>query len=380
MKHKMHSSRWRDGSALLTVLMVVFALSSFVAVMVLASSQRLMMAKGLNDRINAKVLAEAGAADAYHTLSTNFDARDSDDAFPATSYGGGEYDAWVLAIGSDSAVITCTGTYESARETVVLDVERVREGTPASGGGVYDYAVVAGDEVVWTGCGVFTTGGLIHANGSFKQAGSGELNCDIESSADITMKGNSGFVDGDADAPSIDDKHDKIWGDKTEHAVETVEIPSLDLTSYYNHALSHGQVFNGNIGLSGSYTVPGGIMWVNGNLTLSGSGTHTGCFIATGNIKASGGSSQVKVASYPGLVSRDGDIKITGGGDYEGLVYARIGDIEFAGGGSLAGSIVCGGNFKKSGSSTVFNYVDSTPVGPEEGSEDGRLAVTAWQR
>ena len=113
---------------------------------------------------------------------------------------------------------------------------------------------------------------------------------------------------------------------------------------------------------------------------LSGSTTYEGCFIATGGIHLSGSPTHTKVGGYPGFVSRDGGIQISGSGRWQGLVYAPVGDIDITGGGTVEGSVITGGDFKKAGSSAIFTYVDSVPVAPDEVVTDGVLCVSAWQR
>jgi hypothetical protein len=282
-------------------------------------------------------------------------------------------------VGEEAAVIKSKGTYQTVSETVVLDVH-LFGGSGPGGSSAFGFAVLADGEISWTGSGVFNGGSSIHANGLFTQAGCGELNAQVTSSTRVTLKGESGFIDGDVTAPEVTGKTDKITGTHTESSLGRVELPELDLMPYYNEALANGQVYEGSRTLSHAFTPPGGIMWVNGDLTISGPDDITGCFIATGDIHCSGSGNHHKVDSYPGFVSRDGSIKFSGSGRYEGLVYARIGDIEIVGSGIFDGAIMCGGDFKKAGVSTLFNYWVSVPVAPNTLPTEGMLCVSAWQK
>ena len=121
-------------------------------------------------------------------------------------------------------------------------------------------------------------------------------------------------------------------------------------------------------------------MWVNGDLKISGSGNLIGCFIATGNINISGSGDQIKVASYPALVSRDGSIDISGSQTFHGLIYTRTGAFSKSGSGQVVGSIICGGNFTASGSWRVLTYEDSTPIAPGQGGSQVAVYPAAWQK
>lgn len=371
--------RRRDGSGFITTVIVTFMVTGLLSVVVRGSAHRAFMAQKLADRTRAQAIAEAGVSRAYALLAQDFDLRTNDAAFPPTEYGGGCYDVTVIAIGEDLAVIQSTAEHDSTEETAILDV-RWQGGSASEGGPAYECAILAAGQISWTGCGVFTGDSRVHGNGLFKQAGSGELNAWVTSSDEVTLNGNSGEIDGDVTAPDVSGKTSKVTGTITETAVDEIAIPQIDLVPYYNEALAHGEVYEGDRTISGSFSPAGGIMWVNGNLQISGSGNLTGCFIATGDIHVSGSGTHAKMSGYPGFVSRDGSIKFSGSSTREGLVYARIGSVEITGSGSLTGSIICGGDFKKAGCSTIVNYVDSTPVAPNAAPGDGVLCVQAWQR
>jgi hypothetical protein len=370
----------RTGNALVTVLGVVSVVSAFLIMTVGASLNSAHRARKLSDRIQAQAIAEAGACDSYIRLQTDFTLRTNAVAFPLTDYRGGTYDVAVTAVGDEHAVIESVGCYAGITETVILDTKMLTRETEVVVPSAYGYAILVDGTIRWQGCGVFGGDSRVHGNDQFTQSGCGELNADCTSHVGVRLNGKSGEIDGDVAAPWVKGKTGKITGTITKAPVDVVPVPEIDLVPYYNHALANNEVHNGSQTLSGSYDPVGGIMWVNGDLHLSGSATRTGCFIATGDIKLSGSAGQRKVADYPGFLSRDGAIKLSGSGDYEGLIYARIGDIEITGGGSLTGSIICGGNFKKAGSSTVISYVESVPVAPTEVASEGILCISAWQK
>ena len=373
----------RRGAALVSVIATVFVTSAILAVTVSASAQRAFMARRLSNRIHAATIAESGANHAYSVLVTNFEARHNAENFPSQSFAGGYYSVGVFPIGDNMAVIHSTGTYKGVEGHVILDIKDFGEDTPGSPGGgpAYGLVILAGGTVTWQGASQFINGGLVHGNQAFTQGGSGYLDGNIASTVSIRINGSSGYIGGDAMSPVVSGHTDNIHGTIYRQTTPAIAIPQIDLTPYYNHAVANGEVRSGKVTINSDYVVKGGVMWIDGSLTISGTANVTGCFIATGDIDITGSGNQIKVAGYPSFVSRDGDIKIAGSGNWHGLMYARLGDIDFTGGGTVTGSIICGGDFKKAGGSTVFAYEKSTPVAPgEDGTQTGIIVATAWQK
>jgi hypothetical protein len=379
------NGRKSAGTALCTVLLLIMTMSAAVAVMCSISTHRSWKATRLAYRARALALAEAGVHQAYSVLVTNFNASTNAEVFPETTYNGGTYDVEVTRVDDDTAVLHSEATYRGVSRDVMLDIRRDNGGggtNSTPGHPAYGYSIIADGTITWTGCGQFLGQGIAHANDQFTQSGCGELNADCYSCVKIRLNGNSGFIDGDCYAPVINGKTSKIRGTMYKQPVAVVPIPDIDLTPYYNHALDNGEVYVGTKMITSDYAPDGGVMWVEGNLKISSHADVEGCFIATGYVKISSSGQHTGVADYPAFVSRDSYIKITSQFDAQGLFYTKVGNIEFAGGGSIAGSIVSGGNFKKSGNSTVFDYQDSTPVPPGAGGTPGDevVCVTAWQK
>ena len=69
---KKRTKRNGEGSAILTVLIVVFSICAVLGVAVAAGMQRAFMSKRLADQVRAKAIAEAGVAQTYVCLSTNW--------------------------------------------------------------------------------------------------------------------------------------------------------------------------------------------------------------------------------------------------------------------------------------------------------------------
>lgn len=377
----------RNGSSLLTITILVAIASAFAATSVGVSLSRTFMAKKLAERIKAVAIAEAGVSEAYSILVKDFSQRTNAAAFPLTGYADGHYDVAVSAISSNGASVCSTGVYGSVSEVVILDLMKTPGQAPYTSDPVaFDYAILAGGEIDWTGSSMFhSTNVAVHSNGGFTRSGSGYLNADVSSSTAFRSNGSAGGIDGDVRAPSLSGKLSSISGTTSEEAVPLVEFPDIDLTPYYNEALANGEVINGSASFSSSYAPDGGILWVNGDLGLSGNNAqYDGCFIATGDISVSGGGAIRKVNNYPVMVSRDGNIHFTGHKDLEGLVYVKMGDYQQqAGNNALNGQYMVRGDFSKGGSSgtDIFfaEQIIVPPGGSTEGS-DGSLAVTAWQQ
>jgi cytoskeletal protein CcmA (bactofilin family) len=420
------------GSALITTLAIVTVLCVLMASVWVVGESRTFTTRKLGDRGRALSIAEAGIAKACAVLATNWDLRTQPAAFPATAYGGGTYDVAVTSVGSNRASLCSTGTFGSVTESAVLDV--VNNAVPTGGGGgggaptgAYACAIMANGPITLSGSVEFNVGtnGIVHGNSTFSKSGTGNFRAktlefvgatsmsggwtfysDFNAGGNCTVSGsgrimNNIWCDAFQSSGSF-----KVMGNGTvltykktgtsgimgtlvtnvNNTVPALAIPDLGLDAYYNWALANGEVYS-NKSISGSATVEpvGGIMWVNGTLNISGSGNLVGCFIATGNISISGSGNQIKVSNYPALVSRDGNITISGSQSFHGLLYAKTGSFSKSGSGAVVGSIICGGSFTASGSWGVLTYEDSTPIPPGGGGGGGgsvsnNLDITAWQR
>lgn len=250
------------------------------------------------------------------------------------------------------------------------EVRLLYETTTVDKDKAYEYAILSCEDMTFTGSGIIDVGeGLVHTNGNFKMPGSGTLRGNLSSSVRIWCTGST-IIHGDATTPVWKGMSPgNVTGTATTASVDPIAIPDIDLTPYYNEALANGEVYTGDQHFSVSSTIQpvGGIMWVDGDLKISGSGNIIGCFIATGYIKISGSGDQIKVGDYPAIVSRDSYIDISGDGQFHGLIYAPNGYINKSGSGDVVGSIICGGEFKKSRSWSIMTYEDSTPVPPSGG-------------
>jgi len=387
---KTSARRHAQGSALVTMMIILLLVSLAGAALVgFAKHQTHSMAR-VRDYMKAQAYAEAGGNEAYNRLKSDFDLRDDPSAFPPHTYGDGGFDADVTPVGTAQALITSIGQCGPVTARIKMDIKDVTRGeegydvnTPQ---GAYACAVVSGRQMTWNGTAITRVlGGRVHSNDKYKMTGGQIIEGNVSARVEVWSTGDT-EIQGDAAAPEWKGKSPtNITGTVTTGPVPLVPLPPLDLTPYYNQALANGQVYNGNQHFMGSadYVPPGGVLWVNGDFQWSGSGRMIGCFIATGDIKWSGSGDQIKVNDYPAVISRDGDIDISGSGKFHGLIYAMTGDFDKSGSGDVVGSIFCAGEFDKSGSWNLLTYEDSTPTPPDqEGrppTESDIVVVTAWQ-
>jgi hypothetical protein len=66
----------------------------------------------------------------------------------------------------------------------------------------------------------------------------------------------------------------------------------------------------------------------------------------------------------PALASTLGNITLPGPGKITGLIYAKYGSITKSGTGPVFGSILCNGDFTKTGTWNNLTYVKSVPYPP----------------
>jgi hypothetical protein len=231
----------------------------------------------------------------------------------------------------------------------------------------FNYSIVVGGNIDWAGSGPCNAGtSSIYANGEFYISGSTDFTANIYSGVKLTRLASSNIF-GNVRAPAIRETGSgKITGTKTIGPVAPITIPNIDLTPYYNWALAHGTVVNGNLTLSLSRdtVIPGGVLYVNGNFKVTGMHGVIGCVIATGDVDLSGSGNFTKVGNMPVIVSVNGTLTLSGSGKITGLIYAKNGGIKKTGSGDVTGSLICKGDFGKTGSWATLTYTKFLPMPP----------------
>jgi hypothetical protein len=326
-------------------------------------------------------IAEAGKEDGISKLRWGNISPQSDTRIGLVSnnnFGGGSY---AVTCSANTALDTLWVFSVAQYMGKTKSIEAIYKVTGCSpSGDAFDKGICAGGDIGWTGSGSMTAGSnIIHCNGFFNMSGSSDITANIYACNGLSKSG-SCDITGDVWAASVSQTGSgSITGTVTLGTVSNVTIPDLDWTPYYTFAQSNGQVYTGNQHISGSsnHIVPGGVMWVNGDFKRSGSGDFTGCIIATGNVTFSGSGDCYKVNNYPLAVSINGKIDFSGSGEMNGLLYAQNGDFEKTGSGNVTGSIICKGDFRKSGSWDFLTYVKSVPVAP--GCNGNKYTKVSWR-
>ena len=371
----------KTGAAMFSVLLLVLVVTPLLTAILQSGVQKALMARRLGDQTRAMAIAEAGASEAYAILANDISKLDDPSAFPLRSYAGGTYDACVSRAGGPLLVVLCTGKFANAEERVLLDLHYEPAGSIAAKQ-AYECTILANGDITWTGDGEFLNDGKVHTNAEFTQSGNGELDCDVYALTDIRLNGQAGGIYADVYSPIVSGKTNKISGDIYIEPVDVIELPDINLAPYIQHAIANGQAYSNGLTIAtGDFNPPGGIVYVTGgDLKISTGGDVSACFISDGDIQLTGQMTHTQVENYPAFVSWNGDLEISGGGSFEGLMYAVHGDAKVTGACELTGSLMCGGDLTKSGGGAVFSYASVIAEEPGGGGKEQVLALSAWQK
>lgn len=411
MRSKGYMKRGREGTALITALIVGVVLVAAGAGVICLAGQESYIVGRIRDQIKAQAIAEAGANEAYSILRENFAKRFDPNAFPAREFDGGTYQASVKTYEDDptKATITVVASYGSASVTVKCDVKDFAAAEGGEGGGgsgseppprssPWAHTVLCNGYITHNGSGECY--GSVHANNYITVNGSMNWGADDKEIVVSACSASKGFkangscsIHGTVMAPKIQVNGSKHIHQEVVGPVDVVAFPDLgpQLAELYQIALANGQVYNGNLSINGTEnwgSVPGGVRWINGTFTQNGSLTYSGAIIATGNIRFNGSVNHTKQGNLPAMVSRDGSITVNGSHTVQGLVYAKT-DVTWNGAGSISGAILCGGNMTFNGSYGLLEYSYCMP-GTDDGSGSGgggsgsgvkpEVAITCWHR
>jgi len=99
---------------------------------------------------------------------------------------------------------------------------------------------------------------------------------------------------------------------------------------------------------------------VNGNFKVTGMHGVIGCVIATGDVDLSGSGNLQRSATCRFRIGK-WDLTLSGSGKITGLIYAKNGGIKKTGSGDVTGSLICKGDFGKTGSWATRNLYKISP-------------------
>lgn len=353
--------------------------------------------RNLSDRARAQAIAEAGVMEGYASLSRDLNRAFDPHAFQTVSFAGGTYRNHVAVMGEkdDYFLVSSRGTFQKEQVTVAVvfhdsgistdesghdptsgtfeddDIPVISGPGPAS---PFKYAVIVGGTVNWGGtAGGGAPGAWVHGNQEVSLYGNGHATASISSSERIFVQGNAPreYIDGNVFAPVITaGRPAHISGDRNVEAVAPIPIPQINFEPYRAWAQAHGEFFQHHHHISGDYEPSGGVLFVEGDLHLNG-GNLKGCFVATGDIHVNAQVRHTTIAGLPGLMTDTGSLKINGGAEVQGLMYARTGNFDrLNGNAKLRGSIIAGG-FMETNGTFDFEFVESTPQPPWQDNENG---------
>jgi hypothetical protein len=191
----------------------------------------------------------------------------------------------------------------------------------------------------------------------------------------------SSYLTGNASSPEVDYLPGHITGSVNLISIPVSPFPEIDTMSFYNVASANSQVFPGgytlNIPSNGTYTIPGGVMYVQGNVNIStpnrgnrGS-TLIGCIVASGNVNIGVGTNSGVLSCTKSsvtnviLLSINGNIanNTLASATYNGLIYANNGSYTHSNQGTinLIGLLVVNGKIKINYTTYKLTYQKMLP-------------------
>lgn len=274
-KYGGNSVRNQNGSALITVLII--GIVGIIMSSIMFKSTSVSIKRTADRRIDVTLLniAEAGNEHALATLKSGQISPVADlkiQVVEDSDFNGGAYTVCCSSVSSlDTVWLFSDATYQNKRKSILTAYEVIWASCAEE---AYDKAIVAGGSISWSGNGWLNAGvAVVHCNNFFSINGSSDITAYIVSCGGLERKGSCSIF-GDVWTSTISEKGSgRITGAKNIGAFDTIRIPAVNTTPYYEHAMANGQVYSDkHISGSASFHVPGGVMWINGNFKRSGSG------------------------------------------------------------------------------------------------------------
>jgi len=371
----------KSGNSLIVVVFVILLTSIVLSTMFISSRQRTFVLRRQSDRLQALLIAETGLHQAFRVLVEDNAVfpEEGGALLPNSSFSGGSYSVSISQPdGADEGVwlLRSTGVFRQHEREVAALVGR---GRPSSDDSIQallgpygNAALLAGGQLVIAANANINIGDNgVHANGS------------------VVMKGNptlvAGFLTSNGDVTT---RGTLTVGDIESNLPDPMALPSLDVQAFREYAMANGSYVSGDHRISGSDNVPpGGVLFVDGDVRMNAHALLTGMIIATGNITINGQASVSNPTDFPALVSTSGDIRINGGAEIGGWVFAMNGDVRGNGGADGLVGIVASGDIDLSGGYSLVAAGDSDrftwPDRDENDDEDaeiGQLVLLSWLR
>ncbi len=396
----MKPTNHKSGYALVTVIGILTVFSILLTMLLKVNKQTIFTGKFIRNRAKAVAYAEAGIEYAYSVLREDFDNRtnpasflmDSNSTYTAGSvvlndYGEGSFALRLTPLSNGQyVVVNSLGTCEEATAEAEVLVEDSHYQDPNLNDN-YDEMEAFSKAVASGGSAKIGGGGAaignpeiaIHSNDGVVIAGNIEVQVSISSTVGIDLKNKT--INGSATAPDVDPggAQGSASGGVYEEAVPAVSTPEINLTPFYNEAMANGQVYIGDQQFKNDYEIPGGVLFVDGDIKIYAN--ITGTVIATGDITILNGG--VTESGYGIAAATDtGNITDNSTGNGQGLFYSRTGDFsQGASSGRITGQIIVGGNVDKTGGKELVFQV-FLPDPPDDDSDylEANPVISAWQK
>jgi cytoskeletal protein CcmA (bactofilin family) len=362
--------RWRGhlnqrGSAFLTAMFFLVILLGLGTVFVKTSIEEVNRASRIRKETRALSLAEAGLDYAAWCIYN-----DNPTSFPTPPY------TRTLPEGTFSAVVSLH--YDGSGNLVPNSMDIVSTGT--SQGWVSEVKAV-GQYLTPTTTNNAVFDHALYSETKITLKGTTNITGDIHSNETISVSG-SAVVTGDASAggDTISDQHGGITGSKTTYAPK-VHIPTVDLQHYRSDPKVH--FFPGGHHFTATeLTDMDGIYFVEGDMFINGQVSGKGVFVATGTINVTGQGVVVANSNSAFALISTSKIKIAGGADVQGVVYAHntdfTGDVDGLGNSHVTGSVVAD-NIGSGGTANIV-YKHSDLDLPGSSSSPVQVDVVSWRR
>lgn len=358
-KHIIRNGKTQEnGSAMIAVMFFAILISLAAGNIFVMARQEMSIGHQIIDRTSAQQIAEGAACQALGFMATDVTTINTPSAtVTGGTLGNGTYAVNIRTFGSNNFEIESTGTVNAMSRTI-----RVYGSYPSTSVQAMNKAFFTNADLRLTGGGAVkknVDGGDTHSNQNTDITGHITITGAATSTGSMSIQGAASAADG------------------ATGGVPPIDFPQLDFDHYYAIAQANGQVYNGNVKLSGTYTPPGGVIWINGDVSTKSSVTIHGVLIATGDIKQSSHFTQTQYDNFPAIVSRNGNMHLSGQTYAEGLILAQTGSIDITGGTEIYGSIMAWGDIFTRGNWGVVNYQKEEPELEDSGQDT--VEVFVWE-
>ena len=306
MKTNQASRSSRQGSALLTVMIVVMITTIAAGGLYAFSATTLQRTRLVTESIRAKAIAEAGANRAYTQLNeSGLDTSES--IYDGVEFAGGDYSVTCQLVGENWLRMVSVGNFGRAQHKVGLDV---RFAEVDDGDGDED----APGFLAAMNYGIFCNGAFV-INGTPKN-----VNGDLHSNGSFALHGTYANVNGKVSAPPPNDvpashaapwqniHFPQLWEPEFKAWLEAQEAAGVSVTRLTgSQTFKKDQTFNGITVIDGSVTFIGsgtrtinGLLYVSGSFTANGSTSLNGSIMVGGSLTINGASAILTYANVAG--------------------------------------------------------------------------------